>query len=128
MAYGTVNVGSKTVDESLFIKNNKKGVPLGVATLDANGKLTASQRPDVDCYTKSKTDEKISGTVYNHNTDSAAHGDIRSALDAMSAALRTLELKYGTSITENTFTVSFGSLDGVTVTGVWNEAQARIEF
>ncbi len=128
MAYGSVNVGSKTVDESLFIKNNKKGVPLGVATLDANGKLTASQRPDVDCYTKSKTDEKIGDAIYNHNTDSAAHGDIRSAVDAMNAALRTIELKYGTSITENTFTVSFGSLEGVTVTGVWNETQARIEF
>lgn len=128
MAYGTVNVGAKSFNENSFIKNDKKGVPLGVATLDANGKLTASQRPDVDCYTKSKTDEKISDAVYAHNADSSAHGDIRSAVDAMNAALRTLELKYGTSITENTFTVSFGSLDGLTVTGVWNEAQARIEF
>ena len=30
-------------------------------------------------------------------------------------------------ITANPFNISFASLDGLTVTGVWNEAQTRIE-
>lgn len=128
MAYGSVNVGSEKVDKNAYVTSEKVGVAGGIATLDANGKLTASQRPDVDCYTQAQTDEKISDAVLAHNEDETAHGDIRSAIDAVSAAVQAIELKYGTSITENAFTVSFGSLDGLVVTGVWNESQARIEF
>ena len=128
MAYGPVNVGSEKIDKNSFVTSDKVGVAGGVATLNANGVLTASQMPEIDKYTQAETDEKISDAVLEHNTDETAHGDIRSAIDAVSAAVQAIELKYGTSITENAFTVSFGSLDGLIVTGVWNESQARIEF
>lgn len=128
MAYGSVNVGSERVDKDAFVKSEKVGIPGGVATLDANGKLTASQRPIIDCYTQVQADEKISDAVFAHNEYETAHGDIRSTIEAVSVAVQAIELKYGTSITKNAFTASFGSLDGLIVTGVWNESQARIEF
>lgn len=128
MALGTVNVGQSQVDGSNYLTQEQVGVSGGLATLDANGKLTASQRPDVDCYTQDQTDEKISDAVAAHNSDAAAHPEIRSSIDALEASVKALELKYGTDVTENAFTVSFGTLDDVTVTGVWNADQARIEF
>ena len=39
-----------------------------------------------------------------------------------------MKLKYDTDISKNPFSVTFESLGGVTVTGVWNAEQARIEF
>lgn len=42
--------------------------------------------------------------------------------------LLTLELKYDTNVTGNSWSVAFTSLSGVVVTGVWNESQGRIEF
>lgn len=128
MAYGPVNVGSESIDKNLFVKNDKIGVPGGVATLDASGKLTEAQRPEINYYTIPQTDGKISTGVSNHNTSASAHGDIRSSLEAINAAVKSLELKYGTNITENPFEVTFGSLTGLNVTGVWNDALARIEF
>ena len=40
----------------------------------------------------------------------------------------TMELKYDTNVTGNSWGVAFTSLSGVVVTGVWNESQGRIEF
>lgn len=45
MAYGTVNVGQAQTDDSKYLTTEQVGTPSGLATLDANGKLTASQRP-----------------------------------------------------------------------------------
>lgn len=45
MAYGTVNVGQAQTDDSKYLTNEQVGTPSGLATLDANGKLTASQLP-----------------------------------------------------------------------------------
>ena len=41
---------------------------------------------------------------------------------------RTIELKFGTNVTKNPFSATFGSLDGLAVAGVWNAEQARVEF
>ena len=54
-----------------------------------------------------------------------AAGQLLSGLDSR---LSVLELKYGTNVTGNSFEVTFGTLTGVVVTGVWNETYARIEF
>ena len=112
MAYGNVNVAVPGVsnDESSYLKTEQAGAPGGVATLDADGKLSESQRPTVDAYTKVQTDQKISSAVDAHNSAENAHGDI------------------GTNVTKNPFSATFGSLDGLTVTGVWNADQARVEF
>ena len=46
----------------------------------------------------------------------------------MDSRLSLLELMYNTDVSGNPFTVTFDSLTGLVVTGVWNTAQKRIEF
>lgn len=93
--------------------------------------------------------EDLEQAISEHNTDPAAHEDIRQAItDAVEAhdnaadvhpelqntvggidaRLAVLELKYGTNITGNSFIVTFAALTGLVVTGVWNETYQRVEF
>ena len=85
MAYGNVNVAVPGVsnDESSYLKTEQAGAPGGVATLDADGKLSESQRPTVDAYTKAQTDQNISTAVDAHNSADTAHGDIRASVAAI---------------------------------------------
>lgn len=128
MAYGTVNVGQAQTDDSKYITTEQVGTPGGLATLDANGKLTTSQRPDIDAYTKQQTDNLVDQDIAAHNSDASAHGDIRASVASVEAAVKAIELKYGTDITKNPFSVGFTTLDAVNVTGVWNASLGRIEF
>lgn len=128
MAYGSFNAGSGKAPDEDVVRTNQIGVPGGIATLDADGHLTESQRPTVDAYTKAQTDQKISSAVDAHNSAENAHGDIRASVAAMNASIKAIELKFGTNVTKNPFSATFGSLDGLTVTGVWNAEQARVEF
>lgn len=125
-----IYITEKELENSLedYLRQEEKGAPGGMATLDAEGKLSESQRPAVDAYTRSQTDQKISAAVNTHNASDAAHSDIRASVAAVNANLHALELKFITNITKNPFSATFGSLDGVTVTGVWNDRLARIEF
>lgn len=50
------------------------------------------------------------------------------AIADVSSRLSLLELKYGTNITANPWSVAFDTLNGVTVTGVWNKNAQRIDF
>lgn len=72
--------------------------------------------------------QDITDAVSGHNTDETSHPDIRVDLSGLDSRLSVLELKYGTNVTGNSFEVTFGTLTGVVVTGVWNETYARIEF
>lgn len=128
MAFGTVNIGQAQVEGNNYLTTEQVGVASGLATLDGNGKLTVSQRPDIDAYTKEQTDERISGAVDTHDGSSTAHPDIRNEMADLQAKVQAIELKYGTDVTENPFTVTFSSIADVNVTGVWNTSQARIEF
>jgi len=126
MAFGSVNVGQKTLDENEFINSALIGAANGIATLDADGKITASQRPDL-YYTREESDSNISEAIAAHNADEQAHSDIRATISAIQTALTKLGVKFST-VTGNEFTVDFDTLDGSEVTGVWNQPQARIEF
>ena len=128
MAYGSFNAGPGKAPDEDVVRTNQIGVPGGIATLDADGHLTESQRPTVDAYTKAQTDQKISSAVDAHNSAENAHGDIRASVAAMNASIKAIELKFSTNVTKNPFSATFGSLDGLTVTGVWNAEQARVEF
>ena len=128
MAYGSFNAGPGKAPDEDVVRTNQIGVPGGIATLDADGHLTESQRPTVDAYTKAQTDQKISSAVDAHNSAENAHGDIRASVAAMNASIKAIELKFGTNVTKNPFSATFGSLDGLTVTGVWHAEQARVEF
>lgn len=128
MAYGSFNAGPGKAPDEDVVRTNQIGVPGGIATLDADGHLTESQRPTVDAYTKAQTDQKISSAVDAHNSAENAHGDIRASVAAMNASIKAIELKFGTNVTKNPFSATFSSLDGLTVAGVWNAEQARVEF
>lgn len=128
MAYGSFNAGPGKAPDEDVVRTDQIGVPGGIATLDADGHLTESQRPTVDAYTKAQTDQKISSSVDAHNSAENAHGDIRASVAAMNASIKAIELKFGTNVTKNPFSATFGSLDSLTVTGVWNAEQARVEF
>ena len=128
MAYGSFNAGPGKAPDEDVVRTDQIGVPGGIATLDADGHLTESQRPTVDAYTKAQTDQNISTAVDAHNSADTAHGDIRTSVAAMNASIKAIELKFGTNVTKNPFSATFSSLDGLTVTGVWNADQARVEF
>ena len=51
MAYGSFNAGPGKAPDEDVVRTNQIGVPGGIATLDADGHLTESQRPAVDAYT-----------------------------------------------------------------------------
>ena len=79
-----------------------------MATLDADGKLSESQRPAVDAYTKAETDQRHqSAAVDAHNGAENAHSDIRASVAAMNASIKAIELKFGTNVTKNPFSATF---------------------
>ena len=50
MAYGSFNAGPGKAPDEDVVRTNQIGVPGGIATLDADGHLTESQRPAVDAF------------------------------------------------------------------------------
>lgn len=63
-----------------------------------------------------------------HDARASAHPHIQSLISGMDSRLSLLELMYNTDVSGNPFTVTFESLGGLNVTGVWNADQKRIEF
>lgn len=72
--------------------------------------------------------EEAQKLIDKHNADAEAHPAIQSEMDAIDARVALLELMYSTDVNGNPFTVTFGDLEGVTVEGVHNTVQKRIEF
>ncbi|OUN40176.1 hypothetical protein B5G28_02110 [Faecalibacterium sp. An77] len=58
----------------------------------------------------------------------AALDDLKQSMESLSQRVETLELKYDTIVTEHAFTADLRTLDNLTVTGIWNADEARIEF
>ncbi len=54
--------------------------------------------------------------------------ETQTGLENLISRVDMLQFKYHTQITGNSFEVTFANLDGVVVTGVWNETHERIEF
>ena len=66
--------------------------------------------------------------IATHNSNPDAHPAIQGMVSSMDARLSLLELMYNTDVSGNPFTVTFESLTGLTVTGIHNTTQKRIEF
>jgi len=79
-------------------------------------------------YTKESADRLRDEAVASHNANPAAHGAILQRVDELAGRCGALELITGPAIGDNPFTVTFRSLDGLEVDGVWNAALTRIEF
>ena len=63
-----------------------------------------------------------------HNVDPEAHPDIRALLSNHEGRITRLENILLSDITGNPFLITFEDLNGLVVTGTWNQAQARMEF
>lgn len=103
MAYGSFNAGPGKAPDEDVVRTDQIGIPGGIATLDADGHLTESQRWEVDGYKKAETDQRISAAVDNHNGAENTHSDIRASVAAMNASIKAIELKFGTNVTKNPF-------------------------
>lgn len=74
------------------------------------------------------THEELGEAIAAHDGDENAHPYIRSLCSGLDARLSLVELMYDTNVSGNPFTVTFETLDGLEVSGVWNQPQARVEF
>lgn len=72
--------------------------------------------------------EDVKKLIAEHNNDPKAHPHILAGMEDFDARLSLIELQYGTDVNGNPFIVTFETLDGVNVQGVWNEVERRIEF
>lgn len=118
---------ANATDKTLTIE----GVPADSKTV---GDALSDRYTKSEVYTRTEVNQQIANasvetdktlTVSGAAADAAATGN---AVTALNAEVRYLKLKVSTDVTKNPFTVSFGTLDDVTMTGVWNTADARIEF
>lgn len=66
--------------------------------------------------------------IAEHNANAEAHPYIQGLITALDSRLSLIELMYSTEIKDNSFCVTFNTLDGVTATGVWNKTASRIEY
>ncbi len=97
----------------------------------AHSDIRAAIRTKMDegtAYTKAQSDELRAEAISAHNAASDAHPALQVAISGLESRLTTLELKYGSDVTGNSFEVTFVNLTGLEVAGVWNEELARIEF
>ena len=66
--------------------------------------------------------------IDEHNLDPEAHPALRGTISDIDGRLALLELLFNTSVTGNPFLVTFETLEGTTVEGVWNQPSKRIEY
>ena len=116
------------LDAETYGKAARKAWIQLVSYLNADGELTESQRWEIDAYTKAQADQNTADAVSAHNSSPTAHPAILARLAEVETEVEAINLKFGTEVNGNPFTVTFVTLDDVTVSGVWNQAQARIEF
>ena len=115
-------VSQEELDEAIALHNASGSSHADIRLLALNSMQVG------DAYTKAESDARIASGVSTHNANAEAHPSILSGISALDSRLTTLELKYGTNVTGNSFNVSFANLTGLVVTGVWNKSYARIEF
>ena len=72
--------------------------------------------------------EDVRKLIAAHNEDPASHPHLLAQNADFNARLSLIELQYGTDVNGNPFIVTFENLDDVTVAGVWNKVERRIEF
>lgn len=72
--------------------------------------------------------DEVDKKIAAHNVDPLSHPDIRALFDGLDGRMSLMELMYNTDVNGNPWNVTFESLDGLIVTGVWNKNQARMEF
>lgn len=72
--------------------------------------------------------EETKKLIAAHDADPEAHYSIQNSVTDIDARLALLELMYNTNVTGNPFAVTFATLEGVIVEGVWNQPAKRVDF
>ena len=74
-------------------------------------------------------EEDIDNKILEHNTNNSAHRNIRVALAELKNEVALLKLRYDTSVTENSFNVTFVDLTDVILSaGIWNKENFQVDF
>lgn len=113
----------KSVPSDAKFTDTWRGIQNNLTSTDTDQSLSAAQGKVLK-----ELIDNVDSEIKTHNTSMDSHPDIRVDIAKMNASIKAIELKFGTNVTKNPFSVTFESLGGVTVTGVWNAEQARIEF
>ena len=66
--------------------------------------------------------------IVEHNESMDSHPKLLAQLNGLVGRVELLERAANEAITANPFSVTFGDLAGVEADGIWNSAQARLEF
>lgn len=129
-----ISVVDFTINPSLDTVSQEE-LDAAIAQHNANGsshtdirQLALNSMQQGDAYTKQESDDLLAAGVSVHNANTEAHPSILTGISALDSRLATLELKYGTNVTGNSFNIDFADLTDLVVTGVWNKSYARIEF
>lgn len=126
---GQLNENAEIIDREL--QNGKDALAAHDVSRDSHEDIRQQIQNANDgldnVYTKPETDDLIAGAVAAHNADEAAHPYILHQLADYGARIKMLEDFLYNDITGNPHMITFTTLDGLIVTGVWNEAQARLE-
>ncbi len=87
--------------------------------------------PELDAVTPDQLDSKIA----SHNSDANAHGSLLGNISQLTGDISHLEgevaeikLRVDTNITANPFSVTFETLDGLNVEGVYNTTRGTVDF
>ena len=71
---------------------------------------------------------KIPTDIAAHYASDSAHPSILSKVADVTAQINVLMLMYGTDVSGNPFTVTFNNLNDVTLDGIWNTQNFRVDF
>lgn len=72
--------------------------------------------------------EVAQGIVDVHNVSPVSHPDLRNVDTQLASRIQRIEDMIVNGVTGNPYIIRFDDLDGLTVTGVWNTVNERIEF
>ena len=115
-------------------KNTVPDLPSGAfGHFECNNRLFVKNKDgSIDEYPEAKElDEQqnaFNAAIAAHNTSEISHSDMRIGISGFDSRIANLESIVSGGIATNPFSVSFDTLTGLTVTGVWNQDLERIEF
>ena len=72
--------------------------------------------------------DEAQNLINTHDANPSAHAPLHAEIGDLDARLTTLELMYSTDVNGNPFTITFQNLNGLTVEGIYNSSERRIEF
>lgn len=87
---------------------------------------------DVDRYCMEKVLPRFldgaQGLLDVHDGADNVHPSLRGLIDGLDARMTLMELMYRTEVSGNPFVITFDSIEGIEVEGVWDQGQGRICF